>query len=351
MKGNWSFRRLAGAVRTSLSLGAMLAFLVGVVLLIGDPSLTRLTVDFLILCPLVIALQVFVGNSGIVSFGHVAYFGIGAYASAILNIPPSIKQSALPLLPLFLRETQQGLFIGILAGAAVSGLVALVVGLAVTRMTEKAMAMATLALLVMMHTVFSNWDSVTRSTDGIYGIPRNVMPVTLLLIVIVIVGVALLFKASPMGLWLQATRDDPVAARSLGINTARVRLVGWVYSAAIMGAGGSLWAQNSLAFGPSQFYYAETFTLLSMGVIGGLASVTGAVAGTALVALISELVRKLEYGFNIGSVIQIPELPGIVPMSIAVMIIVILIFRPAGLLGRWEIDLLSIIKNKGRKRT
>lgn len=351
MKRNWSFRSLSKAVRTWFSLGILLAILMGIILLIGNKSLTRLAVDFFILCPSVIALQVFVGNSGIVSFGHVAFFGIGAYTSGILNIPPSIKESALPLLPFFLRGIQQGLFVGVLAGAAVAGCVALVVGLVVTRMTEKAMAMATLALLVMMHTVFANWDSVTRSTDGLYGIPRNVTPATLLILVIIMVGIALLFKASSLGLWLQATRDNPVAAQSLGINISRVRLYGWVCSAVLMGAGGSLWAQNSLALGPGQFYYTETFTLLSMAVIGGLASVTGAVVGIALVTMVSELIRKLEYGFSIGSFIQVSELPGIVPMSIGALIIVILIFRPAGLLGRWEIDLLSIVKNKGRKET
>ncbi len=340
MSLGWSLKRLRACLVDWFLLACLLGAVAGGLALLGHPGFTRLGSDFLILCALVVALQTFVGNSGIVSFGHVAFFGIGAYAAALVTIPPAIKAAALPHLPLLLQGLHGGLGVACLAGAAVAGLMALGTGLALARMSEGAMAMATLALLVMLHSVFANWESVTRGTIGVYGIPRNITLLNLAASVMLISGLAMLFKASPTGLRLQATRDDPLAARSLGVNVARVRLAGWGLSACLMGAGGALWAQNNLAFGPNQFYYAETFTLLSMLVIGGLGSVTGACTGAAVVTVVSELLRSLENGLRIGSWLELPELPGIAQMTIALLIMVILILRPGGLLGQKELSAL-----------
>jgi len=348
VREGWSHRRLVGAVRAWLSLSIVQVLFAGAILLWGTRSITRMSTNFFIVTALVVALQVFVGNSGIVSFGHVAFFGIGAYVTAILTIPPQIKEDALLSLPPLLQQTQQGLLVTVLVGAVLAGVVAFTIGLAFARMEEGAMAMATLALLVMMHTVFANWKGVTRGTVGVYGIPRNVTLITALVGVVVIQGVALLFKASPTGLRLQATRDDPLAAQSLGIDVVHARLAGWIVSALLMGAGGSLWAQNILAFGPDQFFYAETFTLLSMLVIGGLGSVTGAVAGSAMVTVVSELLRNVEEGVAIGSVVRIPELPGAVQLTVALLIMVILILRPSGLLGQREIAPTFPLWSRGR---
>lgn len=334
--GNWSHRRLRASGRTWLVLSLGLLLVGGGVWLWGEANLVRITTNFFILCTLVVALQVFVGNSGIVSFGHVAFFGVGAYTAALLTIPPNIKERALPLLPAFLLHLETGLGAATLGGALAALLFALLTGLALARMQEQAMAMATLALLVMMHAVFANWESVTRGTIGIYGIPRSLNLWVALGGVIVIGGLALLFKASPAGLYLQVSREDPLAAQTIGINLFQVRLVGWLASGALMGSAGALWAQNILAFGPDQFYFGETFTLLSMLVIGGLGSVSGAVTGAAVVTVVSELLRDLEGGFTLGPW-SIPELPGLVQLAVAVLIMIILIYRPEGLLGQREV--------------
>jgi branched-chain amino acid transport system permease protein len=227
--------------------------------------------------------------------------------------------------------------------------VALITGLALSRMAEGAMAMATLALLVMLHTIFANWEPVTRGTIGVYGIPRNVTVFNAWVSTVVISGLALLFKASPAGLCLQASRDDPLATRMLGVSVVKTRLAGWVLSALLMGAGGAMWAQNHLAFGPNQFYYAETFTLLSMLVIGGICSVSGAIAGVAVVTVVGELLRGLENGLTIGTWFTLPELPGVVQMTIALLIIVVLILRPQGLLGLNELSDLVFRRKTSKK--
>ena len=336
MQYQWSGQRLLSSLKSWLLLGAALGIMGAAAAFFGDRSTIRLMTDFLVMCVLVISLQVFVGNSGILSFGHVAFFGIGAYCSALVTIPVKIKLTALPNLFPVVQQLQFDLPGAVLTGALVAFLVALFSGVILARMTEGAMAMATLALLVMLHTIFSNWDEVTRGTIGLYGIPRNLTIFNSWLWAMLCIGAALIFKASPYGLFLQTTRDDPLAAGCLGISVSRVRMIGWVISALLTGMGGALWAQNSLAFGPNQFYYAETFALLSMLVIGGLGSITGGILGATVVTVLGELLREFEYGLSIGSVVTLPPLPGIAQMATALMIIIVLILRPQGLIGNRE---------------
>ena len=283
-----------------------------------------------------------------VSFGHVAFVGIGAYTAAVLSIPPAIKASMLPALPGFIHQAQFGLWFCAGAGGLMAALAALLTGIPLSRMSEGAMAMATLALLVMAHTVFANWEGVTRGTIGVYGIPRNAGLFNMWLATCMVACLALVFKASPTGLRLQTTRDDPLGARSIGIHVEKARLYGWVASGFLTGVSGALWSQNNLAFGPNQFYYAETFTLLSMLVIGGLGSVSGAITGAAVVTAVSELLRNLENGLSIGS-LRIPELPGAGQLAVALLIMLILIVKPDGLFGVKEVGFFSKTKTPGKE--
>lgn len=350
MTEGWSRQRLASAISAWLSLSVLLVLIFGTVPIWGNESLTEIVISSLILSMMVVAWQTFMGNSGIISFGHVAFFAVGAYLSALLTIPPELKEVALPSLPPMLQQVQLGLIPTVVAVAGAAGALAFAIGLAFTRMQPNAMGIATFALLVMMHTLITSWEEVTRGGKGLYGVPRNVTLTTALIGLVLVVGAALLFKASPTGLRLQSTRDDPLAAESLGIKLVQVRLTGWVLSAILMGAGGSLWAQNVLAFGPHSFFFRDTFNMIAMLIVGGQASVTGAVAGCAVVTVISELMRYPERGMIIGS-IQIPELPGAVQLAVALLILATLVLRPSGMLGRTELAFpvwrwLSIFKKR-----
>jgi branched-chain amino acid transport system permease protein len=315
-------------------------FLVSVaalVAILGTPRLERTFTDFLLTALLVLALQMFVGTSGVVSFGHVAFAGLGAYTAALATIPPVIKQSALAELPPFLAHLEVGLVAAVALGTLVAIVVAVIVGGALARMSELGMAMGTLALLVLVHTVLANWDSVTRGGYGIFGIPRSTsLPIATGALVVVTL-IALGYKASNGGLRLMSAREDPLASKAVGVNVTGARFGSWVLSAGVMGGGGALLAQHLLAFDPDQFFFALTFTTLSMLVIGGRESVTGALAGTAVIVVVSDLLRTFERGFSIGGV-RVPELPGLVQITVAIVIILVLIFRPAGLVGRWELD-------------
>ena len=329
--------RLATALVGWALLAAMLAVATAVVSAAGTPQLERTFTDFLLVAALVVGLQVFVGNSGIVSFGHVAFVGVGAYVTALVTIPRVLRPDILPSLPGWIPAVEIGLLPAVFVSALVAALLAALVGGAMARMSEIGFAMATLALLVLVHAILANWDSVTRGGYGIFGIPADTTLWTALVGLAFVTLVARLYRASRAGLRLQATREDPISSASVGISVATVRFGGWVLSAALMGAGGSLLAQQLLAFDPDQFFFALTFSTLAMLVIGGRGSVTGAVVGAAVVALASEILRDLERGFSLGP-IEVPELTGLVQLVIAVLIIVVLVLRPSGIVGGSELD-------------
>lgn len=303
----------------------------------GSSSSSRTFVMFLVNVMLVVSIQAFIGNSGVVSFGHVAFMGIGAYTTALVTIPEAVKSAQLPELPSTLGTANLGLMPAIALSALAALVVAAVFGGAIIRMTESTMAMATLALLVMVHTFFQNATTYTRGSLGLAGVPvRTTIGVaTTGAVLFLLVG--RLYKESGPGLRLRATREDPLSSASVGTSVVRTRYGGWLLSAAMMGAAGSLWAQSVIAFNANQFYFAITFALLAMLVIGGRTSLTGSVAGAAIITFLTDTLARVEQGVAIGPWV-LPRVTGTVQFAIALLIIVTLILRPEGMFDRWEID-------------
>ena len=303
----------------------------------GSTSSSRTYVVFLVNVMLVVSLQTFIGNSGIVSFGHVAFMGIGAYTTALVTILPAIKASVLPELPSALADANLGLVPAIAVSALAALIVAAIFGGAIIRMTESTMAMATLALLVVIHTFFQNATTFTRGAVGLAGIPVRTTIGVAAVGAILFVLISRLYKESGPGLRLRASREDPLSAASVGTNVVRTRYGVWLLSAAMMGAAGSLWAQSVIAFNANQFYFAITFALLAMLVVGGRTSLTGAVAGAAIITFLTDTLARVEQGVAIGPW-ELPKITGTVQFVIAFLIIITLILRPEGIFDRWEID-------------
>jgi branched-chain amino acid transport system permease protein len=297
----------------------------------------RLGINFFITVVIVLGLQMFTGNSGIVSWGHVSFVGVGAYVAAYLTVPLSIKEELFPALPRAIMELDVGLVPSVLAAVVVGAAVAFVIGIPITRMKETAMAMSTLGLLVIAHGIFANWRGLTRGNEGVYAMPSNVTIWSALAAACIAVVVAVAFKHSRVGLRVQASREDPLAAQASGVNVVRTRLIVWVVSASVSAGAGALWAQYNLAFAPSQFYWAQVFAALSMIVIGGLATVSGAVTGAAIITVVYEILRGVEEDGSLLGV-SVPQVSGLAQMALAVFTLLILIFRPEGLLGYKELE-------------
>lgn len=312
---------------------ALFAIPLALIVVLGDalasPADLRVIINFVVALVLVLAIQTFSGNSGIVSFGHVAFMGVGAYVAAVLTIPPDIKSDILPSLPGFLGDAELDLVPAVLAAGGVGALVAAVFGLALTRMHEGAMAMATIGVLVIFFVIFDNWDEATRGATGLFGVPQATTVYAAFGFAVVTLAISRFFRESNSGLKLRSSRTDALAAEALGADVVRLRFGAWVLSGFLMAMGGALWAQFNIAFGPKQFFFAQTFNLLAMLVVGGLASTSGAIVGAFTITAVFELMRRAEEQIDV---------PGITQIVVATIILVVLYFRRDGLMGLSELD-------------
>jgi branched-chain amino acid transport system permease protein len=138
------------------------------------------------------------------------------------------------------------------------------------------------------------------------------------------------------GLLLRAARENEAAAQSIGINVPNQRLLAWVVSAGVGAVAGIIIAQYQTVFSAKEFFFDLTFAVIVMQVVGGMASVSGGVAGAVLVTLVIEVLRRLENGFELGP-LAVPQVFGLTEIGLSIMIIVTLYKRRDGLLGFREV--------------
>lgn len=313
---------------------------------LGFPVFERIATLLMINMILVLGLQVFMGNSGILSFAHVAFMGIGAYTSALFTIPLQMRGMVLPDLYLVVKPILLSPYISIVIGALAAMLVALVVSYPLMRLSDAAAVITSFALLVVMHTIMVNWSEVTNGPRTLFGVPKATTIYLAAGGAILAAIVALMFKESRTGLLLRAVRDDEVAAGAMGANLSLLRWRGFVLSALVAGFAGGLWAHFITSFQPSAFYLKETFVILGMLVIGGAATVSGAVLGTFLVTFAFEALRATENALNSSSVFPW-QMVGLTEIVLAAAMIVVLALRPSGIVGAKEFG--AMLQKKRRR--
>jgi branched-chain amino acid transport system permease protein len=283
---------------------------------------------------LVLGLQMFSGNSGILSFGHIAFMAIGAYVSALLTIPAAIKQATFLEMPGFLDwilTTELGTVESTLIGGACAAVFALIVAAPIVRLNGVPAGIATLALLVIIYTFNIQTASITRGTSTMIGVPATTTITSALIWAFLAVVVAYAYQASRFGKRLRASRENESAARSVGVNVPVERGIAWVLSAFVMGVGGALYGHYIIAFSASEFYFTITFTIVLMLVVGGMTSVSGAVIGVVFITVVQEILRRVETGPLNG------DLPGFAQLGLAIVLLLALIWRPRGLTFGHEI--------------
>ncbi len=325
-----SLRGNERAVATALALALCVTALAAAMVLAFGATGERIATLAAIYITCAVGLMTFSGNTGIVSFGHAGFVGIGAYAAAILTMPAAMQATVLPLLPRPLAGWELPLWGGLIAAALAGGGLGLLTGLPVARLRGSAASIASLGLLIIIYTVLSGARDFTRGNQTFYGVPRaTTLPMALLLAVLAITAAAL-FKHSRAGLFARAQRDNEPAAVSVGIAPARARLAAWVLSAVICATGGALLAHYLGAFSPRTFYFDLTFMLVAMMIFGGMTSVSGAVAGVIGITALLEVLRKFETGLSIGGFTTPPVL-GIASLGLGFGILIMLMARPRGL--------------------
>lgn len=321
---------------TGLLLAGPLIVLALVVHFFGGEVLQRILTVLFINVIMVLGLQIFMGNSGVVSFAQIGFMGIGAYASALFSMSPQAKAMALRNLYSWLVPVQMPFVLAVIIGGLMAALVAVLVGHPLMRLSGAAAVIATFALLIIVHTVLINWSEVTNGPRTLFGLEAHTTLWVSVTAGILFLLLALWFKETPLGLQLRASREDEAAAASIGINIVWVRWVAFVLAAFVTGVAGALWAHFITSFSPLAFYLPQTFLIISMAIIGGSASVSGAVVGAVAVTAIFEGIRGIENVINISAIFPF-TVSGLTEVCLSIAMILILILRPSGILGSREI--------------
>jgi branched-chain amino acid transport system permease protein len=335
---------------TFLILGGLILLAVVASQVAGIRLYDRVATNLCISLTLVLGLQVFMGNSGILSFAHIGFMGIGAYASAVLTIPAQMKGMALPDLYPFLQGVELSPHTAIAAAGLVAAVVAAIVSYPLMRLSDAAAVITSFALLVVLHTVMTHWSAVTNGPRTLFGVPKATDVYLAALVALLALVVAVAFKESRTGKLLRASRDDERAAAAVGARIPQLRWRAFVLAALLTGIGGALWGHFITSFSPRAFYLKETFLILSMLVIGGANTVTGAVIGTFIVTAAYESLRGIEGLMNEAKVTSEPVI-GLTEIVLALAMMAILVLRPGGLFPTREIGALLTRPPAGKRKS
>jgi branched-chain amino acid transport system permease protein len=324
----------------------LVAGVVAMIALVADRATSSVAIQALIAVVFVCGLSMFAGNAGIMSFGHVSFMAIGAYATAYLTIPVTLKSSIFSELPpgfKFLATIQAPFPVAIFVAGLAAMVLALIVAPAVARLGGLQAGIATLALLVIVFTIINSWTDVTRGSSSMIGLPRSTTAWWALGIAAVAIVIAWTYKKSRSGLQLQASREDFLAATATGIAVGRHRAFAWVFSAFPAGMAGALYAGYMTTFNSSTFFLSLTFSFIVMLVLGGYLSLSGAVLGSIGVSVLQEILRRFQDGSFTGGV-SLPA--GIADLLLAAVLLFVLVKAPLGLMGTRELRI-RIRKPKG----
>lgn len=286
---------------------------------------------------IVVALYVFVGNSGVLSFGHISFVAVGAWAAGVLAVPSQEKPAIMPNLFGALQDTTVGNVPSLAIAAAVGCLYALIVGSALMRLSGLVAGIATFAVLEITHNVLRFYEKIGPGFNTFSSVPETTGILQATVGAVIAIVVAFGYQRSRFGRTLRATREDPAAARAVGISIYRQRLVAFGLSGALAGLAGGLFV-HLLPINSETVYLDLTFITLAMLVIGGAVSLWGAVVGALAVSGLDSLLAQAENGIVVaGWTIDLPAGTRIVLVS--ALMALVLILRPGGITGGKEFSL------------
>jgi branched-chain amino acid transport system permease protein len=312
--------------------------LVAVAALVGtivSTSTETYVINALVNVVIVVALYVFIGNSGVLSFGHISFVAVGAWAAGVLSMPVEEKPAIMPNLASLLRDHTLGNIWSLALAAAVGAVFALVVGLPLMRLSGLGAGIATFGVLEITHNVLRYWEKIGPGLNTFSAVPETTGLLQASLGAGLAVVVAFAYKRSRFGRLLSATREDAAAARAVGVSVYRQRLIAFVLSGALAGFAGGIYV-HLLPVNTESVYLNLTFLTLAMLVIGGATSLWGAVVGALAVSAVDSFLAEAESGIHVfGQSLDLPAGTRIV--VVGALMALVLILRPAGLTGGREL--------------
>ena len=309
--------------RLNLILIALLAALIAGLALFKSSYFNQVAITTMIFVILAASMNLITGSAGLLSLGHAGFFGVGAYAAALLS-------------------TRWGWPIALTI--PVAGVVAALIGAAVAlptmRLTSIYFAVATLGIGEILYVTMLNWVGFTRGPMGIRSIPSlSVFGQTGTLVSLMITALVMLAALwvthrivhSYYGNSLRALREDDACADAMGIDVARLKLESFGVACFLAGVAGALFAHSTGYIGPESFRFGESILILSMVVVGGLGSIYGSIVGAVLLSVLPELLRDL------GSYRMI---------VVGAVLLLSILFLPKGLVG--EVSALDLMRRQWR---
>jgi branched-chain amino acid transport system permease protein len=273
-------------------------------------------------------LNILTGYTGLVSLGHAAFMGVGAYTVAILE-----------------QRLGTHFLLNLLAGGGVAMVVGMVFGIPSLRVKGLYLAIATIAASFILHFVFANWTAVTGGTAGltlppasVFGVPLDsefrsywlIVPVTVLMVI----GASNLFRTR-IGRAFMAIRDRDISAEVLGISLLRYKLLSFAIASFYAGVAGGLWAYFFRSVTPESFPLVMSIFFLAAVIVGGLGTILGGILGAVFMTLVPEAL-KLVFGWFPNATAMAVHLAPVRTIVFGALIVGFLIFEAHGLAEIWR---------------
>lgn len=273
---------------------------------------------------LAVSLDLLAGHTGLLSVAHAAFYGLGAYTSALLAV-----RLGAPFL------------VGLLVGMVVAVLVSLIVSLPSLRLHDDYFVIATFGFQMILFSIFNNWMDVTRGPLGIPGIPQPSILGWAIQSHVGFVGLAVALAAfayvvvsristSPFGRVLRAIREDEVFVTALGKNTLRCKVTAFAVSAALAASAGSLYAHYITYIDPTSFTVTESILVISMVIIGGAGSPWGPLIGAVALVTLPEALRFVGFPSAVAANLR--------QIFYGTLLVVMMMVRPRGLVGHYGFE-------------
>lgn len=315
---------------------AVLVVAVGLVGTQASASVERQFLTVLVTASVVVALYTFIGNSGVLSFGHISFVAIGAFTAGLTTAPADVKPNTFPELFTFLQDVEVSNAASLALAAGVGGAYALLVGIPIMRLSGLAAGIATFAVLAITNNVFRNWERIGPGAKTLSLVPQTTNLLQATLGLLAVMAIAFAYQKTRHGRMLRAAREDPPAARGTGINIYAQRLIAFALSGAIAGFAGGLLVHLRGSITVQDVFLELTFITLAMLVIGGVASLWGALLGALLVGGVNSLLAEAERTIAVGS-LDITAPGGTRLIILGGVMFLVLVLRPSGLSGGREL--------------
>ena len=289
-----------------------------------DAYLVSIGIVVLIYALLAIGLNLQYGETGLINFGHVAFFAIGAYASALLSLKG---------VPLWLSFP---------SAAALAALAAIPLGMAALRLREDYLAIVTLGFSETTRLIIQQEEWLTRGVQGLPGIPalfasagtgaRNLMQMAALVVAVLLALLAIrLLQKSAFGRLLRAIRDNEAAVAALGKDPAGYKIRVFMLGAALAGIAGAFYAHFVTFITPEQFVPLVTFYVWMSIILGGVGSLRGALVGTLVLVVFLEGSRFLR---DLVPGIAEAQMAHVRLAVVGLALILCMLYRPQGIFGK-----------------